>query len=661
MLQPGTTSCARPRRQRRHQRRAVERYRDAVERIGLTLPATACGDPRRHRPRRHQIELVVLLDADGPSAGAAGCRPHRATTAACCRTMPRWSGPSASPAQRAPASASAPGRLRRATAHQRQLTLPERPAAAAGPQAPLLRPLRLANVPTAWPCRRPPTGASAGYCTVFAAILGTGVGGGVVVVSTAGRRQRGVANGANLRAALPAADRPPATPAIADRGCIESWPGPGHLRMRGDPSTLQPSPARPPRAGERPQASLERYESAARSPGVINLLDPEVAVLGGGPSQIARLYEHVPRRWAAHVFRHRVHAPVAGGTETPRACARGGLAVRRTESASGEFRQRGANRDRRRSQAYPAGAAVLWSDARSRLAAGILTQLVGTRRRRPRRTFPPGCPGRTITCPRPPADPRPAAAQLARRDALAVSTATHSEEGLQRDAVVGLDEQLRALRRRPVIASAPGRTDAAGAARSSASRRAHGAGTRRILQRRRIGTLAWPGAGERRKPAGTASPQAMRAKAGSRVRQVQIERARGIRSGSAPLRATRRDLHGRRPGISCWNRRSGRESRGNTARRPPHHPDQGEQGDRGPSPSSGRQPGCRPRLQRWCRAASPTDCACAASRSTRKHARPRERARPGAPSIRWAPRPKGWMSWSPRTGQACGIGPSQPQ
>jgi predicted NBD/HSP70 family sugar kinase len=39
---------------------------------------------------------------------------------------------------------------------------------------------------------------------------------------------------------------------------------------------------------------------------IVNVLDPDVIVLGGGVSQLARLYENVPRLWSAHVFSDRV-------------------------------------------------------------------------------------------------------------------------------------------------------------------------------------------------------------------------------------------------------------------------------------------------------------------------------------------------------------------
>ena len=53
---------------------------------------------------------------------------------------------------------------------------------------------------------------------------------------------------------------------------------------------------------------MERYEDRmARSLAhVINILDPEVIVLGGGMSNIGRLYQNVPRLWGRYVFSDRV-------------------------------------------------------------------------------------------------------------------------------------------------------------------------------------------------------------------------------------------------------------------------------------------------------------------------------------------------------------------
>jgi fructokinase len=65
--------------------------------------------------------------------------------------------------------------------------------------------------------------------------------------------------------------------------------------------------------GERgAQAALERYEDRmARALAVVlNILDPDVVVLGGGVSQVARLYETVPPRWQRWAFSDRVDTPL---------------------------------------------------------------------------------------------------------------------------------------------------------------------------------------------------------------------------------------------------------------------------------------------------------------------------------------------------------------
>src|SRR5260221_411355 len=61
------------------------------------------------------------------------------------------------------------------------------------------------------------------------------------------------------------------------------------------------------------EATIARYEARlARSlAGVINVLDPDVIVLGGGLSRIARLYDHVPARWGEHVFCDEVRTRLA--------------------------------------------------------------------------------------------------------------------------------------------------------------------------------------------------------------------------------------------------------------------------------------------------------------------------------------------------------------
>jgi fructokinase len=97
------------------------------------------------------------------------------------------------------------------------------------------------------------------------------------------------------------------------RGCIETLlSGPGLARDHGG-SRSAAEIAAAAAAGE-PQAcaTLARYESrlARALAGVINLLDPDVIVLGGGLSRIERLYVSVPALWGAHVFCAGSSAPV---------------------------------------------------------------------------------------------------------------------------------------------------------------------------------------------------------------------------------------------------------------------------------------------------------------------------------------------------------------
>jgi fructokinase len=172
------------------------------------------------------------------------------------------------------------------------------------------RPVRLANDANCFALSEATDGAAAGARTVFGAILGTGVGGGIVVD---GR----VLPGANAIAGewghnplpWPRADETPGPACWCGRtGCIERWlSGPGleadHARRTGRKESAA-AIARDPLGGERLDAYANRLARALAA--VINLLDPEVIVLGGGLSNIARLYDEVPAAWGAWVFSDRV-------------------------------------------------------------------------------------------------------------------------------------------------------------------------------------------------------------------------------------------------------------------------------------------------------------------------------------------------------------------
>jgi predicted NBD/HSP70 family sugar kinase len=146
---------------------------------------------------------------------------------------------------------------------------------------------------------------------VFGVIIGTGTGGGVVI-------DRQVLVGANAIGGewghnpLPAArgSESPGPRCYCGRyGCIETFlSGPALARdyaESGGASVTAEEVAARATAGEAPAiAALERYEDRmARALGsVINLLDPDVIVLGGGLSNIDRLYHRVPELWSPYIF-----------------------------------------------------------------------------------------------------------------------------------------------------------------------------------------------------------------------------------------------------------------------------------------------------------------------------------------------------------------------
>ena len=188
-------------------------------------------------------------------------------------------------------------------------------------QAALQREVRLANDANCFALSEAVDGAAAGAEVVFGVILGTGVGGGIVV--------RGhVLSGENAIAGewghnpMPGEETPEALrPACycGRQGCVETYLcGPAlqteHQRMLSDVShtsgELAPAAivARAVAGDAACNAMLQRYEArlARALAQVINILDPNVIVLGGGLSNIARLYDNVPALWGTHIFSDRV-------------------------------------------------------------------------------------------------------------------------------------------------------------------------------------------------------------------------------------------------------------------------------------------------------------------------------------------------------------------
>ena len=173
------------------------------------------------------------------------------------------------------------------------------------------RPVRLENDANCFALSEAFDGAGAVAAVVFGVILGTGTGGGLVVHGA-------IVTGANAIAGewghnplpSPRDDERPGPACYCGRfGCIETFlSGPGMSRdyeaAGGAAIDAIEIASRAERGEPAAMRCLARYEDrlARGLAGVINVIDPDVIVLGGGLSNIARLYANVPRLWAPYVF-----------------------------------------------------------------------------------------------------------------------------------------------------------------------------------------------------------------------------------------------------------------------------------------------------------------------------------------------------------------------
>jgi fructokinase len=185
--------------------------------------------------------------------------------------------------------------------------------------ATLEREVRCANDANCLAVSEATDGAGAGKHLVFAVILGTGCGGGVAFDGLVHNGRNGVAGewGHNTLPWMRADEFPGESCYCGHRGCIETWiSGTGleadYKRATNVCLSGKEIVARM-EAGEAPAtACLERYEDRlTRSlANMINILDPDVIVLGGGVSQIPRLYQNVPHRLKEYIFGKEADTPV---------------------------------------------------------------------------------------------------------------------------------------------------------------------------------------------------------------------------------------------------------------------------------------------------------------------------------------------------------------
>ncbi|MEE4384771.1 MAG: ROK family protein, partial [Pseudomonadales bacterium] len=195
-------------------------------------------------------------------------------------------------------------------------------------------------------------GAGAGAASVFGVILGTGVGGGLVVEGRLLRGANGIAGEWGhlplppLGEWVPGAVRERAA-RLADRrcwcgrrNCIEAWlSGPGLAATRRSLAPVDVASA--PRQEDLAAAAAEGDEAAGAALDlygwqlagalalVVNVLDPEVVVLGGGLSKLPSLYNDVPARWIGGIFAERVRTRLSPPRHGDASGVRGAARLRR--------------------------------------------------------------------------------------------------------------------------------------------------------------------------------------------------------------------------------------------------------------------------------------------------------------------------------------------
>jgi fructokinase len=173
------------------------------------------------------------------------------------------------------------------------------------------REVRLANDANCFAVSEASDGAAAGCSIVFGVILGTGVGGGVVIDGRPLTGAQAIAGewGHNPLPQPGDGERPGPHCYCGRRGCIETWLSGPRLQHQFEERT-----GRTLRATDIAAAALagdveatqhmELYcDRLARAlAGIINILDPHAIVLGGGLSRISQLYDRVPELWKRYVF-----------------------------------------------------------------------------------------------------------------------------------------------------------------------------------------------------------------------------------------------------------------------------------------------------------------------------------------------------------------------
>lgn len=183
----------------------------------------------------------------------------------------------------------------------------------------LERPLRVANDANCFAVSEASDGAAAGAHCVFGVIIGTGCGGGIAIAGQALVGPNAVAGewGHNQLPWMSPEETPGPDCYCGKNGCLETFlSGPGmandHLASTGQSLTAEQIVAAAADGNAAAEATLARHEDrlARGLASVINVLDPDAIVLGGGLSNIRRLYRTVPQIWSRYAFSDEVDTPL---------------------------------------------------------------------------------------------------------------------------------------------------------------------------------------------------------------------------------------------------------------------------------------------------------------------------------------------------------------
>ncbi len=196
------------------------------------------------------------------------------------------------------------------------------------------RKIRIANDANCFALSEATDGAAAGAEVVFGVIIGTGTGAGIVTNQQVLTGPNAIAGewGHNPLPWADAEELPGHDCYCGRQGCIETWlSGPGMARdhevVNGQAMSTHDIVLRAEAGDPSCDATLRRYERrlARGLAHVINILDPDVIVLGGGMGNIERLYSHVPMLWGEWVFSDQVATrlvpPVHGDSSGVRGAA----------------------------------------------------------------------------------------------------------------------------------------------------------------------------------------------------------------------------------------------------------------------------------------------------------------------------------------------------